>query len=73
MEDKTMTLEELLSQYRELELTCQIWMAASEAKDAHIAQLELENSQLRKKIARMGRGAPRHAEAAPRVVRLAAR
>ncbi len=73
MEDNTITLEELLSQHRELQLTCEIWMAASEAKDEHIRQLERENNQLRKKIARAGHGTPRRAEAAPRVVRLAAR
>ena len=73
MEDKTMTLEELLSQHQELQLACQIWIAANDAKDEQIQQLEQENSRLRNKIARMGRVARKYDDSRPRVLHLARR
>ncbi len=70
MEDKEITLEELLRHHRELEMACQIWMAANDAKDERIQQLEEENSRLRNKLTRLGRAARRSSQSQPRVIRL---
>ena len=34
--------DELLQRYRELKMVCDIWVAANDAKDQHIAELEEE-------------------------------
>ena len=73
MEDKATTLEELISQHQELQFTCQIWMAANDAKDERIAQLEQENARLRKKVARLGGAPSPQQNTLPRVVRLGRR
>ena len=73
MEDKTMTLEELLSQHQELQLACRIWIAANDAKDERIRQLEQENSRLRNKVTRLGRGTHQRDDSRPRLLSLARR
>lgn len=41
--------------YQELEATCRLWIAATEAKDQRIQELTTECNRLRQRIARLGR------------------
>jgi len=43
------------AQMAELEMACRIWMAASEAKDERIEELENELARLRRRVTRLGR------------------
>jgi hypothetical protein len=45
---------------RELELTCRLWIAANEAKDQRIQELEAECRRLRSRVARLLASAHRH-------------
>lgn len=39
----------------ELEMACRLWIAASEAKDEHIQELQGEVARLRRRVTRLGR------------------
>lgn len=49
----------LQQQLEELQLVCRIWIAASQAKDERIAELEREVAQLSRRVARLARHAGR--------------
>lgn len=59
----------LQSQLQELKMVCEIWIAANNAKDARIQQLEAEVERLQQRVARLSRRVSRSAqvERAPRV------
>lgn len=40
---------------QEMEMVCQLWMAANQAKDERIEELEAEVNRLRQRTARLGR------------------
>lgn len=58
--------------YQDLELACQLWIAANDAKDHRIAELEQQVQRLRQKIARQARVAGNRSRGA-RVAALANR
>ncbi|MCC6748738.1 MAG: hypothetical protein IT371_13845 [Deltaproteobacteria bacterium] len=39
----------------DLEATCRLWMAAAQARDERVAELEAECAQLRQRVARLSR------------------
>jgi len=45
----------LVEQIRELQLTCEIWIASNEAKEARIAKLEQEVERSHRRIIRLSR------------------
>lgn len=47
--------EDAGSRLAELEMVCRLWMAASEAKDERIEELENELVRLRRRVTRLGR------------------
>jgi hypothetical protein len=55
MKDLASKFEALAAQHRLLEATCQLWIAANEAKDGRIQELEAECNHLRQKAARLVR------------------
>ncbi len=58
--------EELLQRHHEAQAVCEIWVAANDAKDVHLSELESQVIQLQKRVARLSRLAGRRAaEQAP--------
>ena len=55
MEHTTARIKELEKQNQELTLTCQLWIAANDAKDEQIKQLQQQLSQLLLKVTRQNR------------------
>ena len=51
--------EKLVQRVQELESIASLWIAANEAKDERIAELEAECSTLRQRVARLSRQAGR--------------
>lgn len=47
--------QELLEKYRELQMVCEIWIAASEMKDERITELEAELAHAQQRVGRLGR------------------
>jgi hypothetical protein len=61
-----------LQSYRELESSCRLWMAACQARDVRLQELEQECQALRQRVARLGRHTQRQlGVAGPRQVRFA--
>ncbi|PID38094.1 MAG: hypothetical protein CSA65_08850 [Proteobacteria bacterium] len=60
--------EELLSKFHELKMVCEVWVAANDAKDQRIQELETELEQAQQRIVRLSRrvGRPRGNEPAVR-------
>jgi hypothetical protein len=48
-------MQQLLEQYEDLEATVELWIAANDAKDQQIRELQAECTQLRKRVARLSR------------------
>ena len=55
MKDCTGKVEALTAGYRELEATCSLWVAANQAKEERIRELEAECNALRQRVARLSR------------------
>ncbi len=55
MSEAARKVDVLVAKYRELEMTCRLWIAANDAKEARIRELEAECNQLRRRVARLGR------------------
>jgi hypothetical protein len=65
-------VEALVKQIKDLELTCSIWIAANEAKDQRIRELETMCNGLQQRVARLTRQAGRRQKIqAPEKVRFA--
>jgi predicted nuclease with TOPRIM domain len=47
--------DELLASYQELKMVCEVWVAANEAKDQRIEELEAEVEQAQQRIVRLNR------------------
>ena len=52
---KTTDMETPEASLAELEMACRLWIAASEAKDEHIDELQQEVAKLRRRVTRLGR------------------
>jgi archaellum component FlaC len=62
-------LEDLEQRYRELQMVCEVWVAANDAKDKRIAELEEQLEQMRQRVSRLGRLVARHRRDEPRKAR----
>lgn len=56
----TIEMQTLVQRYQDLEATVELWVAANDAKDQRIRELQAECTRLRKRLARLGRLALRH-------------
>jgi|GEM_PF-5408616 hypothetical protein len=65
MRAEAKTIESMSRQYRELESTCSLWIAVSEAKDQRIVELTGELDQLRLRVARLSRRLERGSKTGP--------
>ena len=61
MTDADRKHQELLLRHAELQSVCEIWIAANDAKDARITELEAEVSRLQERSGRLARLAGRRA------------
>jgi len=65
-------VEAMVLRCRELEASCALWIAAAQARDERIAELEAECHALRQRVARLGRQVGRRQRpGAPQQVRFA--
>ena len=72
MPEATSKLDSLVAKCSELELTCRLWIAANQVKEARIQELEAECNQLRRRVARLSRRVGRRQKVAiPDQVRFA--
>jgi hypothetical protein len=55
MKDCNDKVDVLAVRYRELEATCSLWVAANQAKEERIHELEVECNALRQRVARLSR------------------
>jgi hypothetical protein len=55
MKTVTSKNEPSLTRCRELEVACSLWIAANDAKDSRIRELETECNSLRQRVARLSR------------------
>ncbi|MCK5799678.1 MAG: hypothetical protein KAI47_20955 [Deltaproteobacteria bacterium] len=65
MNDKLSKYDELLKRYRELQMVCDVWVAANDAKDQHIADLEEDLARAQRRVARLSRLVGRQSNALP--------
>lgn len=68
MQIDTTQIEQLREKNRDLTATCRIWMAACEARDERIAELEAECARLRQRVGRLTRVGQRPQAAQPAAV-----
>lgn len=55
MNRQTRTIEQHPGRNNELELACRLWIAAGQAKDERIRELEAECARLRQRVSRLSR------------------
>lgn len=67
--DNDARYEELLSKFQELRMVCEVWVAANEAKDQRIAELEDEVEQAQQRIVRLSRLVGRQRSSEPSIAR----
>lgn len=69
MKNAASSNQELLSKVREMQMICEIWIAANNVKDERIQELEGEVKRLQQRVARLSRRVNRspQVERAPRV------
>ena len=65
MENEQTKIQALTEQVSELQLVCQVWVAANEAKDERITELEAELARAQGRIARLSRLVGRQQRAEP--------
>ena len=72
MSEAASKMDLIVAKCRELELTCRLWIAANDVKEARIRELEAECNQLRRRVARLSRRVGRRQKVAiPDQVRFA--